>query len=168
MTSDQLTRFRAKIDERGPDECWPWTASTAKGYGQIKIDGRNRKAHQLAWEVARGRTMPAGRAVCHRCDNPLCCNPKHLWLGTSAKNTADKVAKGRQARGPAHRALVKERSFRGEACPAARLTEASVLAIRAALVSPAPPSIAALAELHGVTRPAIRNIRDRKSWTHLP
>lgn len=92
-----VRRFLSRVDRSG--ECWTWTARTDKdGYGAIDIDG-DKKAHRLAYELAFD-IAPGDRLVCHRCDNPRCVNPAHLFLGDNAINTADRNAKGRQARGP--------------------------------------------------------------------
>lgn len=90
-------RFWEKVDRRSPDECWPWLgrARTSFGYGAFAI-GRDRanRAHRIAWELTNG-PVPVGLSALHRCDNPPCCNPAHLFLGTQADNIADMVAKGR-------------------------------------------------------------------------
>jgi hypothetical protein len=90
-------RFWAKVDRRGSDECWPWLASPdANGYGRFHIKSRqSRPATQVAWEFANGRDFPSGMFACHRCDNPVCVNPAHIWPGTHGDNIRDAVAKGR-------------------------------------------------------------------------
>jgi hypothetical protein len=94
-------RFWEKVDIRSDDECWPWMAAERKkgmGYGAFYLGGRHQPAQRVA-VIATGGIIPKGFVVCHRCDNPPCCNPSHLWVGTPAQNDADKVAKGRQCRG---------------------------------------------------------------------
>ncbi len=91
--------------EQADGGCLVWTGNRdAKGYGRLRRSGANGEyvgAHRAAWEVANGR-IPSGMYVCHRCDNPPCCNPAHLFLGTPLDNVRDCVEKGRRvARGPA-------------------------------------------------------------------
>jgi hypothetical protein len=75
--------------------CWRWTGSLdSTGYGQVKRAGRRISAHRYAWEIARG-PIAEGLAICHRCDDPRCVNPAHLFLGTQRDNIQDSVAKGR-------------------------------------------------------------------------
>lgn len=90
-------RFWAKVDKRGLGECWEWRgATTADGYGWLSLGGRNGPAgaHRISWNLHKG-SIPDNLWVLHRCDNPRCVNPEHLFLGTTQDNTADMVAKGR-------------------------------------------------------------------------
>jgi hypothetical protein len=83
---------------RYPDGCWLWVGSSDRdGYGNFG-SGKTRRAHRIAYELFVGPN-PEGLHVCHTCDEPACVNPDHLFLGTNTQNTADKVAKGRQAKG---------------------------------------------------------------------
>lgn len=92
-------RFWAKVDIRGPDDCWPWVgARNGYGCGHLGISGKNVSAHRLAYELVKGPILD-GTEVCHSCDNHPCCNPAHLWPGTHLDNMQDAVAKGRSARG---------------------------------------------------------------------
>ncbi len=92
----RIMRFWSKVDMRGPDECWLWQASlNTNGYGRFKIASYvNVTASRMALICTKGEE-PEGMNVLHRCDNPPCCNPHHLFFGTVADNNADKIAKGR-------------------------------------------------------------------------
>jgi len=115
-------RFYSKVDRTPQPEaccklwkpgevcCHLWTAAVdSKGYGQIKVDGKLALAHRVAWKLEYGR-IPDGLidygwaplCVLHKCDNPLCVNPDHLFLGTHAANMLNMVEKNRQARGEQH------------------------------------------------------------------
>jgi hypothetical protein len=95
LTEKQTRRFLSKIEMRGPDECWPWKASTDdSGYGLVWLTDALFKASRVAWRHFKG-TDPSDKLVCHTCDNPPCCNPAHLFLGTKLDNNADRHRKGR-------------------------------------------------------------------------
>lgn len=79
------------------NDCWNWKGSTNRdGYSQFKIDGKLYYVHRVSFELFIG-PIPEGQLVCHKCDNPGCCNPSHLFLGTPQDNMDDKVKKNRQS-----------------------------------------------------------------------
>lgn len=86
-------RFWSKVNRT--DTCWLWTACVDKdGYGMIRVDRKNKRAHRLAYELTIG-PIPDGMVVCHRCDTPTCVRPGHLFLGTDRDNMDDCISKGR-------------------------------------------------------------------------
>lgn len=87
----------------GATECWHWAGPrNAFGYGRMTSGGRLQVAHRLCWEVFNG-PVPDGLSVLHKCDNPSCINPDHLWLGTYSDNIRDAWAKGRHKGNTKHR-----------------------------------------------------------------
>ncbi len=145
-------RFWRFLDVRDPASCWEWTgARKAKGYGFLTIrDGGRRynvHAHRLSYELHHG-AIPAGLLVCHRSDNPPCCNPAHLFLGTTRENALDARAKGRLATG--ERARAKTVRY-GEAHGAASIPDTIVALIKAYHAEHA-PTFSALAAAFGVSR----------------
>lgn len=109
--------FWVQVD-RGPAAvCWPWRAGRkSQGYGTLRWRGPVVSAHRIAWEIVNG-PIPSGLLVLHSCDNPPCCNPAHLFLGTIADNNHDCQAKGRRP------------VMRGSTNGNARLTDVQVRAI---------------------------------------
>ncbi len=140
-------RFWARIDKRGDDECWPWDKPHSTGYGRMKwSDGQQHSAQRIAYLLTYGWLPPEVASVCHKCDNPRCCNPRHLWLGTTADNNRDRHEKGR--------------SFRGMGHHSARLTDEQVRAIRATT-----GPLKTAAQFYGVSMTTISEIRRWKKRT---
>lgn len=145
--------FDAKWRQDPETGCWIWTASVAgKGYGQLRIPGtrRNVYAHRFSYELHHG-PVPKEMQVCHRCDNPRCVNPKHLFLGTCADNLADMRDKGRH--------------LYGERNAQAKLTEAQVAEIR---LNKEGKSQYALAEHYGVSQAHVGRILRGIRWNTVP
>lgn len=148
--------FRLRVDARGADECWLWKGSIySSGYGILKHRQKRYGAHRLSYQFNVG-PIPDGILVCHRCDNPPCVNPRHLFLGTVKDNADDCVAKGRHSHGERH--------------PDSKLTESDVIEIRRRYVPRAygsPNSIPGLATSFGVSIDTIWNVIHRKGWRHV-
>ena len=85
----------------GSSGCWVWTGKISRRYGVVSMDDRPERVHRAIWRLENG-PIPQGLFVCHRCDNPLCCNPAHLFLGTHLENVTDCVAKRRHSHGEKH------------------------------------------------------------------
>lgn len=144
-------RFWEKVDKSGGDDaCWAWLAGSIRGYGYFFLGGKSVKAYRFSWALANG-AVPHGLCVCHHCDNPTCVNPGHLFLGTFADNNADKLAKRRHSHGENH--------------PCAKLTDADVSDIRAALGLPR-CNQTRIAERFGVSSGMISHIATNRNWTH--
>lgn len=151
-----IARFWPKVCKGADNDCWPWSAGTngRQGYGLFWPHWRKPVlAHRFAYEVAVG-LIPTDLEVLHTCDNRLCCNPAHLFLGTQADNMADMRAKGRAA----------AKDHVGARNPNARLTPDQVAAIRSASTG-AYGEQSRLAHEYGVNPTTIRNIVQGRRWT---
>lgn len=141
------------------NECWPWIrGKTKSGYGEFMVDGRMRYAHREAYALANG-PIPTGMFVCHKCDNPPCCNPAHLFLGTSRDNSVDMSRKGRAM------AQRSPHKIRGERNGSAKLTEDQVRSIRDACAEGA--SMASVARRYSVSSATVEHIMHGTKWRHV-
>jgi hypothetical protein len=148
-----------RYTQRG-EGCWLWTGPVGKhGYGVLTTHLYTKekvylKAHRLSFLLHSGLDgLPEDQCVCHRCDNPLCVNPSHLFLDTNAGNQHDKVRKGRQIKGEQHYA--------------AKLTEHDVLEIRR-IHKEGATTLVALGARFGIDPATVGNIVKRRKWKHLP
>jgi hypothetical protein len=150
------------LGDLGP--CWLWLGPRDRdGYGLTPRLGGEARAHRVSWVLAHG-PIPPGRWVLHRCDTPGCVNPAHLFLGTTRENTADMVAKGRQARGERHASRRHpERVARGERVGTAKLTAVQVAAIRERYAAGG-VSTRTLAAEYGVSRTLLKLIVRGEVW----
>lgn len=102
------------VNEYVGTPCWGWTGAKSEGYGIVSVDGRSTGLHRVSYTINVG-PIPEGLFVLHKCNNPVCCRPDHLRVGTALDNAADMVASGRAARGQRCGAYTKpDRRPRGE------------------------------------------------------
>ena len=153
---DYSQRFWSRVRLGAPDECWEWTGGRLiqngkRTYGRFCSGGAILRTHRVAWELSRG-AAPTGLFVLHRCDNPPCCNPQHLWLGTRGDNNRDRAAKGRSKVPPS----------KGEKNSQARLSQAQVDCIREKLINN--ERLVDIADQFGVAASTIGNIKIGRRW----
>lgn len=152
MEDTLAQRYWAKVDVRGPDECWPWTGGTSKGYGKLWDGIAMRRAHRIGWRIHHGKD-PGAEEVRHTCDNPPCQNPAHWVLGSRQDNMDDMATRGRAkyVRGQRHGRTV--------------LTDDQVLEMRA--LHAAGAKQVELAARYGTTQATVSNVIRRKTWGHI-
>lgn len=158
-------RFWTKVDVRGPDDCWEWMAGKSKHYGMFWDGEQNIHAHCFAYEVCVG-PISVGSECCHTCDNPPCCNPAHLFVGTHTDNMRDAANKGRMAGGERHWMHTRPgRIARGKRNGLAKLSDEKIREIRSAVMAGTKQKI--VAERYGVDQSNISCIVRGKTWKHI-
>lgn len=158
ISDETIKAFWAKVDVSSASECWPWNgASSPNGYGNIRINSSYMKAHRAAWIIAHF-DIPAGFIVCHACDNPSCCNPGHLMLGTIRSNYVDMATKGR--------AQHRKNKAVGTRNTNAKLDSNKVAAIRNKYFS-GEANQYELANEYCVTQSTIGAVVRNKTWRHI-
>lgn len=152
------TKFWSRVQRHNHDECWIWGGTIGQhGYGILSISGRPLRVSRLSWEINVG-PIPEGLCVLHKCDNPACVNPSHLFVGTLKDNTQDMLRKGRAK---------YTVPFRGSAHRDAKLNEEQVAEIRR-LYSTGSISQDKLGRQFGVCQKTIHRIIYRTRWKHVP
>lgn len=156
---DCIDRFWAKVDKKGENDCWDWTASLNNvGYGQFYLNGKMVSSHRVSYIINHPLTIDLWEhreiCVCHKCDNPCCVNPAHLFLGSVGDNMNDKLAKGRG------------NQPKGENHGRSKLTEDNVREIRIKYAEGG-VSQRELALKYAVSETIIGYITLRKRWTHI-
>jgi hypothetical protein len=148
FTARDFAKFWSKVSVRGPKDCWCWLEHVDKdGYPPFRLRGHRYKAARVALFLATGAD-PGELLACHRCNNPRCCNPSHLYAGTCSDNLQQAVREGR--------------AFVGEKNGRARLTVKDARAIRASSLSDVE-----VANWFGVARRTIEGVRTRRTWRHV-
>lgn len=141
--------FWARVDQSGgPDACWPYLGRSHKGYGRFSFEGKEWRAHRLALWLSRGSLEEQAN---HTCDNTICCNPTHLYVGSQRDNVKDRDTRGRR------------RAPQGERHPAALLTAEQVAQIRS-LYSGRNGEQSALARRFGVSVSTVHLIVRGGRW----
>lgn len=158
----QEEKFWEKVNIKNEDDCWDWKAHIdSRGYGKIRFNGIYTPAHRVSW-ILHYQEIPEGLFVCHKCDNPSCVNPKHLFLGTNADNMLDMWNKDRH---PIINMGRPSHTMIGIKNVNAKLSIDDVKNIRELYTSGI--SQDEISIMYKVQKPAIWKIVHRKTWKHI-
>lgn len=170
-------RFWSKVNKQGPvhsvlgTPCWEWMGARAKktssklDYGLFRHIDKMRSAHRVAWELTHG-PIPGGTCVLHRCDNPPCVNPDHLFLGTQVENLRDMVSKGRAVYFSDKGKGVPKGTRIGSKNPNSLLTEELVFELRH--VHASGMTFSEMSEKFKISKTTLRNAVLGRTWSRLP
>jgi len=157
MTDSQIKKFWEKVAIKGPLDCWEWTgARKPKGYGNVRVDKKYLSSHRIAWELSNGN-IPSGLIVMHICDNPSCCNPSHLVLGTRRTNSFDMINKGREG--------FRKNRAKGENNGNSKLRNSDVSKIKS-ISNSGDISQSELGSMFGVSQTTISRVLLGKTWSN--
>lgn len=152
MAFQSLEEGFEKFVIKNPEGCWGWTGCAANpGYGQFRGNQKLIRAHRASWIIHFGE-IPKGMYVCHKCDNKLCSNPEHLFLGTCKDNNLDMLKKGRSP------ILGKS----GSSNPSAKLKESQVQEIR--LLLKTNMSQREIGAMFSISQTAVSVINTKRYW----
>lgn len=150
ITQQQINYFWSKVDIKSENECWNWLGCKIKGYGTIKLNQKPIRTHRLSYFLTYGE-ITTGLLICHKCNNPSCCNPNHLYAGTNKENTQDIINSG---------------NFKmvGESHWNSKLTFVQVSEIRELLSQGVKEK--EVAKIYSMSKRQINDIKNRKSWNY--
>lgn len=187
LNPDDIKKFWERVNKDGPTmphmntKCWTWSAYIANhGYGVFCVGMKQFLAHRVSWTITNGAIPHDGSyhgiCVCHHCDNPLCCNPSHFFLGTNAQNMADREVKGRNgvytrpdrvARGDRHGSKSKPECVpRGDLHQNSKLTARGVIEARS-IYQRGGVSLKNLAPRFGVDPSVLGRAIRHDTWKHI-
>jgi hypothetical protein len=150
IVGDDVARFWSYVDKRGADECWPWIGAATNGRGYIGIGRKTLRATRYMWQLAHGEALDASKKICHACDNPICVNPAHLWVGSQFDNVQDMDRKRR-------RVNANE-----------KLSPELVSAIRVVCASCPDVNVRTFSVVLGINYMTLYDILRRKTWKDVP